>query len=92
MKRLHPDLADWMIQEGYGKVLARPFLSPMVRELLIVAMTAALQTDRQFYSHARGALNAGADPKLLTSLFEHVKPYIAEDAFHRYQLILDALL
>ncbi len=28
MKQLHPDLADWMIWEGYGKVLARPFLSP----------------------------------------------------------------
>ena len=46
MKHLHPDLADWMIEEGYGKVLARPFLSPVVREILIVVMTAALQTER----------------------------------------------
>src|SRR5688572_28294089 len=46
MKQLHPDLADWMIEEGYGKVLARPFLSPEVRELLIVATTAVLQVER----------------------------------------------
>ena len=92
MNRLHPDLADWMIQEGYGKVLGRPFLSPVVRELLIVAMTAVTQTERQFYSHVRGALNVGADRQLLRLVFDQVKPFIAKDAFHHYQLILDALL
>jgi alkylhydroperoxidase/carboxymuconolactone decarboxylase family protein YurZ len=92
MKQLHPDLADWMIAEGYGKVLARPFLSPVVRELLIIAMTAALQTERQFYSHVRGALNVGADPKLMQSVFEQVKPHIAEESYRHYQWILDNLL
>jgi 4-carboxymuconolactone decarboxylase len=92
MKRLHPDLADWMVAEGYGKVLARPFLSPAVRELLIVAMTATLQTERQFYSHVRGALNVGADPELMQSVFDQVRPYIAEESFRNYQLILDRLL
>jgi 4-carboxymuconolactone decarboxylase len=92
MKQLHPDLADWMVVEGYGKVLARPFLSPAVRELFIVAMTATLQTERQFYSHVRGALNVGADPQLLQSVLEQVKPFIAEESFRHYQLILDRLL
>jgi alkylhydroperoxidase/carboxymuconolactone decarboxylase family protein YurZ len=92
MKGLHPDLADWMIEEGYGKVLGRPFLSPVVRELLIVVMTAAIQTERQFYSHVRGALNVGADPNLLRSVLDQLKPFIAEDVFRHYQLILDALL
>src|SRR5262245_22841065 len=60
MNALHPDLADWMIWEGYGKVLSRPFLSPKVRELLIVAMTAVLGVKRQFHSHVRGAMHVGA--------------------------------
>ena len=88
MKQLHPDLADWMIREGYGKVLSRPFLSPVVRELLIIAMTAVLQVERQFYSHVRGALNVGATPAQLRSVFDELKPFLAEDIFQRYQLIL----
>ncbi len=60
MHQLHPDLGEWMIWEGYGKVLSRPFLSPRVRELLIVAMTAVLQVERQFHSHVKGALHVGA--------------------------------
>lgn len=92
MKHLHPDLADWMIREGYGKVLSRPFLSPAVRELLIVGMTAALQVERQFYSHVRGALNVGAEPQLIRLVLEQVKPYIAAEAFQHYELILNGLL
>ncbi len=88
MKQLHPDLADWMIREGYGKVLSRPFLSPVVRELLIVGMTAVLEVERQFYSHVRGALNVGATPSQLRSVFEELKPFLAEDVFQHYQLIL----
>jgi 4-carboxymuconolactone decarboxylase len=92
MKRLHPDLADWMIWEGYGKVLSRPFLSPVVRELLIVAMTAVLRVERQFYSHVRGALNVGASPQQISSVFEEMKSYLDENAYKHYQKILNSLL
>ena len=86
MNRLHPDLADWMIWEGYGKVLSRPFLSPRVRELLIVGMTAALQVERQFHSHVRGSLHVGATPTELRRVLEAV------DAEPRFHTILENLL
>jgi 4-carboxymuconolactone decarboxylase len=92
MKQLHPDLADWMIVEGYGKVLSRPFLSPVVRELLIIAMTAVLRVERQFYSHVRGALNVGTSPEQIFSVFQEVKPYLDENAYQHYQQILNNLL
>jgi 4-carboxymuconolactone decarboxylase len=92
MKQLHPDLADWMILEGYGKVLSRPFLSPAVRELLTIAMTAVQQVERQFYSHVRGALNVGASPQQITSVFDQVKSYLDENAYRHYQQILNSLL
>ncbi|HET6268346.1 MAG TPA: carboxymuconolactone decarboxylase family protein [Acidobacteriota bacterium] len=76
MKRLHPDLADWMITEGYGKVLSRPFLSPRVRELLIVAMTAALGVPRQFHSHVRGAIHVGASQEEVGAVFAIAEPYM----------------
>ena len=88
MKQLHPDLADWMIWEGYGKVLSRPFLSPRVRELLIVAMTAALQVERQFHSHVRGALHVGATPEELRAVLEELKPFLPENVLARYYDLL----
>jgi len=58
---LHPALDEWMIIEGYGKILSRQGLELSLRELCIVAACAAMGQDRQLHSHFHGALNAGAD-------------------------------
>jgi 4-carboxymuconolactone decarboxylase len=58
---LHPDMERWMVVEGYGKVLGRPGLDLVTRELCIVAMLGPQDAGSQVYSHLRGALNAGAD-------------------------------
>jgi 4-carboxymuconolactone decarboxylase len=55
-----PDLDAWMIIEGYGKTLSRSGLDICTREILIVAILAALGWEKQLYSHIRGALNVGA--------------------------------
>ncbi len=60
IRHLHPLLDDWMIDEGYGKVLSRPGLDLPRRELCIVAACAATGQDRQLHSHLHGARNAGA--------------------------------
>ena len=59
---LHPNLEDWMLAEGYGKVLGRPGLELRLRELGIVALLACQDAPTQLHSHLRGALNAGAQP------------------------------
>jgi len=59
---LHPALDEWMIVEGYGKILSRPGLELRLRELCIVAACVATGQDRQLHSHLHGALNAGATP------------------------------
>ena len=60
VRRLHPDMERWMVEEGYGKVLGRPGLSLEERELCIVAQLVVLDVPRQLHSHLRGALNVGA--------------------------------
>ena len=60
IKHLHPALDEWMIVEGYGKILSRQGLELRLRELCIVAACAAMGQDRQLHSHLHGALNAGA--------------------------------
>ena len=42
VRALHPDLEQWMVVEGYGKVLGRPGLPLTTRELCIVASLAVL--------------------------------------------------
>ncbi len=70
VRTLHPDMERWMVVEGYGKVLGRPGLSLVVRELCIAALLAVLGTPRQLYSHLRGALNAGARPREVEEALE----------------------
>ncbi len=92
MNRLHPDLAQWMIFEGYGKVLSRPFLSPRVRELLIVAMTAVLNVERQFHSHVRGALNVGATADEVSTVFSEAKSFMEPATIPALENVLEQVL
>jgi len=59
VRRVHPDMDRWMIEEGYGKVLGRPGLELATRELCVVALLAAAVWEPQLHSHLRGALHAG---------------------------------
>lgn len=60
VQELHPDLAVWMVEHGYGRVLARPGLSARERELVTIAALAALGWERQLVSHLLGARRVGA--------------------------------
>ena len=60
VQALHPDLAVYMVEHGYGRVLARSGLSERERELLTVAALAALGWERQLISHLLGSLRVGA--------------------------------
>lgn len=60
---LHPDIWNWMIREGYGKVLSRPPLSPAIRELCVIATLVVTGWARQLRSHVHGALNVGCSPE-----------------------------
>ncbi len=56
-----PELKDSMIIEGYGKVLSRPGLHIVYRELCVVSMLSLKFRLRQLRSHIIGALRVGAD-------------------------------
>jgi 4-carboxymuconolactone decarboxylase len=59
MRGLSPDLASWMLLEGYGKTLSRPGLSVTAREYCVVAILTTTRMWRQLRSHAIGAINVG---------------------------------
>ena len=60
VRTLHPDLAEWMVEHGYGRVLSRPGLGARERELVTVAALGALGWERQLVSHVLGAERVGA--------------------------------
>ncbi len=53
------ELADWLIIEGYGKVLSRNILSLKERELLNISVLTSLKFENQLYSHINGAYRLG---------------------------------
>ena len=53
--------ADFVLEAAYGRVLARPGLDALTRELLAVTALLALDQVPQLVAHARGALHFGAD-------------------------------
>ncbi len=79
IRHLHPLLDDWMITEGYGKVLSRPGLDLARRELCIVAACAATGQDRQLHSHLHGAQNAGASPGVVDATLVAIAGVIGPD-------------
>ncbi len=59
---LSPTLKEWMLVEGYGRVLSRPSLPIDLRELGIIAILIVKNLPRQLHSHLRGALHVGVSP------------------------------
>ncbi len=87
--RLHPELDEWMIVEGYGKILSRPGLDLLTRELCIVAACIASAQERQLHSHLHGALNAGATEDQVSATVHALEGTVSPDAVHRAYLLFD---
>jgi 4-carboxymuconolactone decarboxylase len=84
VRELHPALDEWMIVEGYGKLLGRPALDLRRRELCIVAVCGALGQERQLHAHLHGALNAGATPAQVEDTLRIVATHVDNDAAERF--------
>lgn len=78
MKYLSPDLKDWMIIEGYGKVLGRKGLSLLERELINVSVLCTRFYKNQLHSHLKGCIHLGATKDLLSKLLHSLNDFIPE--------------
>jgi len=68
MAGFHPELAEWILADGYGRVLSRPGLTIRERELIVVAVLSALRLPKQLESHVRGAMRVGATAQDVASM------------------------
>lgn len=92
IRQLHPALDDWMVVDGYGKVIGRPGLDLERRELCIIAVCASAAQDRQLHSHLYGALHSGATPDDITATIAAVEDLIppaeAEGVWRLWEKVL----
>ena len=88
IRELHPALDEWMIIDGYGKVLSRPYVDLRTRELCVVAACATSGQQRQLHSHLHGALNAGSTPAEIGAVLDALNDLISRDDLARYKQLL----
>jgi 4-carboxymuconolactone decarboxylase len=88
IRALHPALDEWMIVDGYGKVLSRPGVDLRTRELCVVAACAVSGQQRQLHSHLHGAMNAGASAAELGAVLDALTDLISRDDLARYRQLL----
>jgi alkylhydroperoxidase/carboxymuconolactone decarboxylase family protein YurZ len=62
-----PELAEWMMVDGYSKVLSRPGPTALEREIASIVFLAISGHQVQLHSHVRGARNLGATPDSIRS-------------------------
>jgi alkylhydroperoxidase/carboxymuconolactone decarboxylase family protein YurZ len=65
-----PNLSDWLVTEGYGKVFGRKGLSLREREVCNIAVLAALKYESQLYSHINGGYRLGLSRNEITGIIE----------------------
>lgn len=78
---ISPEMFRWMVIEGYGKVLTRPGLSSVERELAEVAALIVDQRERQLVSHLIGSLNVGATINVIKQVNDDIKRLAGEKAY-----------
>ncbi len=78
IEALAPEVFRWMIMEGYGKVMSRPGLGKIEREVCSVAFMVMEGYEQQLYSHVRGALNVGASTELLSAVIDDIGPAVGD--------------
>lgn len=91
MQDAHPDLARWILRDGYGRVLSRPGLPGRLRELLSVALLADMAYPDQLRSHLEGALRLGGTREDLSEvqrLIEKETDELSESIEEQFHAIL----
>ncbi|TFH65759.1 MAG: hypothetical protein E4G91_01280 [Candidatus Zixiibacteriota bacterium] len=65
--KVSPELTEWMVVDGYCKVLSRPGPTALEREIASIVFLAISGHQVQLHSHVRGARNLGGTPDLIRS-------------------------
>ncbi len=72
IRSVSPELAEWMVVEGYGKVLSRGVLDTPTRELGTISVLVLKRRPNQLFSHLRGARRTGVTHDQIETLLHRI--------------------
>lgn len=76
LRRISPELGDWIVDFAYGDVFSAPGLSLCTRELATIsALTALGNAQPQLKVHIEGALNVGCKPEEIIQVITQMAVY-----------------
>ncbi len=87
-----PELADWLVTEGYGKVLGRKGLSFKEREVCNIAVLSALKFKSQLYSHINGGHRLGLHWNEINEIIESLSLLNRNDSVKFGKKVLDTFV
>ena len=70
VEKFSPEMSDWIVYEGYGKVLGRKGLSLAESEKSIILILTVTKYHDQLYSHINGAWRLGISINKIKELIE----------------------
>ncbi|MCH7516955.1 MAG: hypothetical protein IIB08_07525 [Bacteroidetes bacterium] len=73
VRSFSPELSDWLLLEGYGKVLGRKGLSLKKRELNNVSVLTVLKFEDQLFSHINGAFRTKSTSEQIKKVITNLK-------------------
>ena len=73
VKEFSPELSEWLVLEGYGKVFGRKGLSLKQRELNIISVLGVLKFEDQLYSHINGAFRTKSSREEIQCVLENLR-------------------
>ncbi|MBD3234642.1 MAG: hypothetical protein GF315_13030 [candidate division Zixibacteria bacterium] len=91
MNSFSPELATWMIREGYGKVLSRPGLETKHRELITVSALISEDVPNQLSAHIKGAYNTGATEEEFEDILSLLSVWLSPNHTELFQQMLAKL-
>lgn len=72
VEEFSPELSEWLISEGYGKVFSRTGLSFLEREIVAITSLSYLQFSEQLFSHINGAYRNGFSIDTLSKIIMYI--------------------
>ena len=73
MAFVSPELKEWMIIEGYGKILGRKGLTLAERELINVSILTTRYFESQLFAHFKGSLNLDIKASFIIKILDEIK-------------------
>ncbi len=87
-----PELSDWLVTEGYGKVFGRKGLSLKEREICNIAVLSALKFESQLYSHINGGHRLGLTWKEINTVIKSISLFNRNDCVKLGEKVLYSLM